>query len=85
MGENIMKVVRKYYDNKLDNMGNHNSFVWYGPRWAQASTAPSKLYKMYSTEGGIRVPFVVQWAATHELDYYQLIPSGIPTAGRKTR
>ena len=60
MGENIMKVVRKYYDNKLENMGNHNSFVWYGPRWAQASTAPSKLYKMYSTEGGIRVPFVVQ-------------------------
>ena len=60
MGDNILKVCRKYYDNKLENIGNHNSFVWYGPRWAQASTAPSKLYKMYSTEGGIRVPFVVQ-------------------------
>ena len=44
-------------DNSLDNIGNANSFVWYGTRWAQASTAPSRLFKMYTTEGGIKVPF----------------------------
>lgn len=35
----------------LDNLGNYNSFIWYGPRWAQAATAPSRLFKAYTTEG----------------------------------
>ena len=39
------QLVDKYYDNSLENMGNANSFVNYGPRWAQAATAPSRLYK----------------------------------------
>ena len=63
MGPDLMATLRKYYDNSLDNIGNHNSFVWYGPRWAQASTAPSRLYKAYSTEGGIRVPCVIRYPA----------------------
>jgi arylsulfatase A-like enzyme len=33
----------------------------YGPRWAMASTAPSRLYKAYPTEGGVRVPAVVRY------------------------
>ena len=45
----------------MQNLGNHNSFCWYGPRWAQASTAPSRLYKAYNTEGGIRVPFIARF------------------------
>lgn len=50
-----------YYDNSLDNIGNHNSYVWYGPRWGQASTAPSRLYKSFNTQGGIRVPLVIRY------------------------
>ncbi|THU85660.1 alkaline phosphatase-like protein [Dendrothele bispora CBS 962.96] len=61
MGKNIMNVIDKFYDNSLDNIGEYNSFVWYGPRWAQAATAPSRLYKMFSTEGGIRVPFILNY------------------------
>lgn len=38
MGDNFMQVVRKHYDNSLENIGEHSSFVWYGPRWAQAAT-----------------------------------------------
>lgn len=53
--------LKKYYNNALDNLGAGDSFIWYGPRWAQASTAPSRLYKAYTTEGGVRVPFVGQW------------------------
>ncbi|KAM0816934.1 putative Alkaline-phosphatase-like protein [Seiridium cardinale] len=34
-----MAHVDKYYDNSLDNIGRGNSFVWYGCRWAQATTA----------------------------------------------
>ncbi len=43
-------------DNSLENAGHPSSYVWYGPRWAQAATAPSRLVKAYTTEGGIRVP-----------------------------
>lgn len=60
VGDNIMAHIEKYYDNSLDNIGRGNSFVWYGNRWAQAATAPSRLYKMFSTEGGCRVPLVVK-------------------------
>lgn len=42
------------------------SFVWYGPQWAQASTAPSRLFKAYSTQGGIRVPFILRYPPFHQ-------------------
>lgn len=60
VGENIMQHIDKYYDNRLENIGRGNSFVWYGSQWAQAATAPSRLFKMHSTEGGCRVPLVVK-------------------------
>lgn len=55
VGPRIVEYIRQNYDNSLENIGRGNSFVWYGPRWAQAATAPSRLYKMFTTEGGIRV------------------------------
>ncbi|KAH8888985.1 alkaline phosphatase-like protein [Thozetella sp. PMI_491] len=60
VGDDIMAHIAKYYNNSLDNIGRGNSFVWYGSRWAQAATAPSRLFKMFSTEGGCRVPLVVK-------------------------
>lgn len=58
VGESVLEHIEKYYDNSLENIGRKNSFVWYGGLWAQAATAPSRLFKMYSTEGGCRVPFI---------------------------
>lgn len=58
-----MEHLGKYYDNSIENIGAYNSFVWYGPRWAQAATAPSRLYKAYTTEGGVRVPAVIRYPA----------------------
>ncbi|EMR63894.1 hypothetical protein UCREL1_9147 [Eutypa lata UCREL1] len=52
--------LKKYYNNHIDNLGNGDSFIWYGPRWAQAATAPSRLFKAYTTEGGVRVPYVMK-------------------------
>jgi arylsulfatase len=60
LGEEVMAHIAQYYDNSLDNIGRKNSFVWYGSLWAQAATAPSRLFKGYSTEGGCRVPLVVK-------------------------
>lgn len=57
----LMEHIRKYYNNSFDNIGAADSFVWYGPRWAQAATAPSKLYKLYTTEGGVRVPCIAKF------------------------
>lgn len=60
-GEVIKKTIDKEYNNELENLGNKDSFIWYGPRWAQAATAPSRMHKGYVTEGGIRCPAVVHY------------------------
>lgn len=60
-GEVIKKAIDKEYNNDLENLGNRDSFIWYGPRWAQAATAPSRMHKGYVTEGGIRCPAVVHY------------------------
>ncbi|CAF1669843.1 unnamed protein product, partial [Adineta ricciae] len=49
------------FNNSYENLGNKDSFIWYGPRWAQASTAPSRMTKGYITEGGIRCPAIVHY------------------------
>jgi arylsulfatase A-like enzyme len=65
-GSGIAAHLETYYDNSLENIGQPDSYVWYGSRWAQAATAPSRLYKMFSTEGGCRVPLIVKPAGNPE-------------------
>ena len=62
-GPNLEQVIADYYDNSLDNIGRANSYVWYGPRWAQAATAPARLYKAFTSEGGIRVVSLLHYPA----------------------
>ena len=50
----------KTFDNSLPNRGLANSFVEPGPGWAQASMTPSRLFKAFTSEGGIRSPFLVK-------------------------
>lgn len=57
----MLKHLEQYYNNSLENLGRGDSFIWYGPRWAQAATAPSRLYKAFTTEGGVRVPFLAKF------------------------
>src|ERR1700742_1085401 len=61
LGGAIAAEIEKNWDNSLDNAGAANSFIWYGPRWAQAATAPSRLHKAFTSEGGIRVVGFVTW------------------------
>ncbi|KAM0348586.1 hypothetical protein ACHAP4_010841 [Fusarium culmorum] len=60
MGDRITKAIHQYYDNSYDNIGSWNSFTWLGPLWAQASTAPSRLFKCFPSQGGILVPCIVK-------------------------
>ncbi|KAJ5819610.1 arylsulfatase [Penicillium riverlandense] len=84
VGDDIVAHINRYYDNSLENIGRGNSFVWYGSRWAQAATAPSRLYKMFSTEGGCRVPLVVKPVANQNpggriVDSFCTVMDFVPT------
>jgi arylsulfatase A-like enzyme len=48
-----------HYDNAYENMGRPGSWVSYGPRWAEASSAPFSRHKTYSREGGTAAPMIV--------------------------
>lgn len=63
LGPLMAERIRKTCDNSLVNLGRPGSYIWYGPRWAQAATAPSWLVKAFTTEGGIRVPAFIHWPA----------------------
>ena len=48
------------FDNSLENRGSVNSFIETGPGWTHASMAPSRLFKAFTAEGGIRAPLIVK-------------------------
>ncbi|CAG7916587.1 unnamed protein product [Penicillium olsonii] len=60
LGRDIKSAIHEYYDNSYENIGAYNSYTWLGPLWAQASTAPSRLFKGFPSEGGILVPCVIK-------------------------
>ena len=48
------------FDNSLENRGLLNSYIEMGPEWATASMSPFRLYKAFTTEGGIISPCIVK-------------------------
>jgi arylsulfatase len=58
------------FDNSLENRGLPGSFIDMGPGWARASSAPFRLFKSFTTQGGIRSPLIVK------------SPGGAPAAGQ---
>jgi arylsulfatase A-like enzyme len=44
----------------LENRGLKNSFIEPGPGWSQASMAPSRMFKTFTSEGGIKTPMLVK-------------------------
>ncbi|HSJ16349.1 MAG TPA: arylsulfatase [Longimicrobiales bacterium] len=51
--------IRAHYDNSYENMGKPNSWVSYGPPWAQAGAAPFSRFKTYTRQGGIVAPMII--------------------------
>ena len=46
-------------DNRYENMGRQFSRIGPGPAWAQVSMTPYRLFKGFTTEGGIRTPLII--------------------------
>jgi len=51
--------VREHYANRFEDWGGPDSFVAYDVPWAEAGSAPFRLYKGYTSEGGIVAPLIV--------------------------
>ncbi|KAK6908688.1 hypothetical protein I204_02022 [Kwoniella mangroviensis CBS 8886] len=93
MGDQIKKTVEKFFDNSIENIGRGNSWTYLGPHWGQAATAPSKMYKAWATEGGIRCPSIIHYpklggllkqdnAVTHEFTtIMDILPTVLDLAG----
>jgi arylsulfatase len=53
------KTLREYYNDDYENMGNANSYISYGPQWAEAGSSPFRYYKDYATQGGINTTMII--------------------------
>jgi arylsulfatase len=51
--------IRAHYDDSTERMGRRGNWVSYGPQWAEAGSAPFRLYKGFATEGGLVAPMIV--------------------------
>jgi arylsulfatase len=51
--------IREHYDNAYEKMGTVESFVSYGPQWAEAGSAPFQRHKGYTRQGGIVAPMIM--------------------------
>ena len=45
----------------VEDIGLEGSFSSYGPQWAQVAAAHLSGFKTFSTEGGLRVPFIIRY------------------------
>ena len=48
------------FDNSLENRGLRNSFIEPGAGWAQVSMVPSRMFKAFPSEGGIKSPLLIK-------------------------
>ncbi len=54
------------YTDDYEQMGNKESFIFYGPQWAEAGAAPFKYFKEYTTQGGINSPMIIAGSGVNE-------------------
>lgn len=52
------------FNNTLDNRGLPGSYIVQGPGWAQASSAPFRFFKLFTSEGGIKAPLMIKMPGT---------------------
>lgn len=49
----------QHYNDTFGEMGEKDSFISYGPQWAEASSAPFRYFKGYTTQGGLVSPLII--------------------------
>ncbi|MDT0554347.1 arylsulfatase [Urechidicola vernalis] len=57
--ENLGPFIREHFNDDYETMGKPNSFISYGPQWAEAGSSPFRHYKEFTTEGGIVAPMII--------------------------
>jgi arylsulfatase A-like enzyme len=55
----FVEYIQAHYDNSYENMGKPDSWVSYGPQWAEAGSAPFSRHKAYTRQGGIVSPMII--------------------------
>ena len=51
----------RYPKTAVEEIGEQGSFSSYGPQWAQVAAAHLNGFKTFSSEGGLRVPFIIRY------------------------
>ena len=51
--------IQDHFNEEYGRMGKPDSFISYGPQWAEAGSAPFTFYKGYTTEGGMIAPMII--------------------------
>lgn len=51
--------IRAHFNDDYETMGQPNSFISYGPQWAEAGSSPYRHFKGFTTEGGINAPMII--------------------------
>jgi len=88
MGNNPVWLPARF-DNRLANMGKIDSYVWQGQGWAHVSALPYRMYKTYTSEGGIHVPAFFSWPGhipqgavnDHPVTVMDVLPTVLDVAG----
>ena len=57
--DGFKELLQANFTDAYEEMGTPNSFISYGPQWAEAGSAPFKYYKGFTTEGGMNVPLII--------------------------
>lgn len=57
--DGFKELIRENHTDAYEAMGKPNSFISYGPQWAEAGSSPFKYYKGFTTEGGMIVPMIM--------------------------
>jgi len=83
--------IRAHYDDSYERAGMPGNYLSYGPQWAEAGSAPFRLYKGFPSEGGIVTPMIVagsgvehrrEFSASY-LTVMDLAPTFIELAGAR--
>jgi arylsulfatase len=56
---NFAPFIREHFNDDYETMGQPNSFISYGPQWAEAGSSPFQHYKGFTTEVGINAPMII--------------------------
>jgi len=67
--KNYGPFIREHFNEDYDRMGKADSFISYGPQWAEAGSAPFRFFKGYTTEGGMIAPLIISGPGVHQKNH----------------